>query len=381
MKPTVINDLDTLAKIETAISAINVNAGAALQPKKGRINKRKGAMYDASRLQLLVTWARRTQDPYLCFDAANNMQSVLSDLCDYAPGIAALRLSNGVRIGDEVVRRPEALQGATDKMQKTDDGKLSHIIKGRSIDMTCVSGAQLQYLSPLFSARSSEAVKDAEGMHGLLRELNVQINKIDSKLVPESFLKACSVFTSELFANTQEHATRDQCGVPYSSHVEGFIISFDYGTIGRLLNSDFQGHEKLKHFWNRETKLSSGDSKNSLRCLQLSFFDSGPGFASRATGMETTQLDRSAEREKLIECLRKNFTTKHQIGAGQGLPGVLSALNEIGGLIRIRSGRHSIFNCFEAKKEADIFNFDNWTDQPLDAVAGAVISIIVPLRK
>ena len=380
MKPIIIAELETLSDIETAIVAINANAGAALQVSKNSVNKRKGAMHDASRLQLLVTWARATENPYLHFHTANNLESVIAELCGYAPGITALRLSEGVKIGDQVVTRRVALQGAADKMKNTDDLELLKIIKGRSIDMTSVSGAQRQYLRPLFSERSSKAVKDAEGMYSLLQELNDKINQTDKNLVPESFLKACSIFTSELFENTQEHATHDQVGAPYSAHVEGFIISWLQMDEDQFI-SDFQGHEKLKYFWNREVKLSRNSSKKSLRCLQLSFFDSGPGFASRATGMETNQLDRLQEREKLLACLQKNFTTKKQTGAGQGLPGVLTALNEIGGLIRIRSGRHSIFNCFEPNKEANIFEFEDWTDQPLAAVAGSVISLIVPLRK
>lgn len=380
MKPTVIADLNTLNDTEAAISAVNANAGAALQIPKDSVKKYRGAMHDASRLQLFVTWARATQDPYLHFHKANKLEYVLSDLCAYAPGIAALRLCEGVQVGGQKIPRRIALQGAADKMLETDAGNLTKIINGRSIDMTCVSGASIQYLRPLFSARNPEAVKDKDGMHVLLQTLFEQINQNDKGLVPENFVKACSIFTSELFHNTQEHATRDHTGKPYDAHVEGLIISW-ITMDERMFGADFQGHDRLKHFWDKEITPSSDGKAKALRCLQLSFFDSGPGFASRATGLETTQMDRQKERGELINCLRKNTTTKKQVGAGQGLPGVLAELKAVGGLIRIRSGRHSVFNCFALGEDEDLFNFSDWTDQPLDAAAGVTISLIVPLRR
>ena len=119
---------------------------------------------------------------------------------------------------------------------------------------------------------------------------------------------------------------------------------------------------------------------SSMRCLQLSFFDSGPGFASRATGKRTRELARGEERNVLIQCLQKNFTTKQQTGAGQGIPAVLNALRDIGGLIRIRSGRHAIFNCFGIDESNQLFEFDDWSPEELAEVAGSVITIIIPLR-
>lgn len=380
MNPIVITDLDTLIDIEASISTVNANTEAALQIPKDSVKKYRGAMHDSSRLQFLITWARATQDPRLHFHKENKLESVLTDLCAYAPGIAALRLCDGVIVGEHAVARRIALRGAAGKMQETDAGNFNKVINGRSIDMTCVSGATLQYLRPLFSARSPEAVKDAEGMHALMQKLFIQINQNDKDLIPDRFVKACSIFTSELFRNTQEHATKDHAGKPYDAHVEGLIISW-ITMDERLFGADFHGHDRLRQFWDREATPSSDGRTKALRCLQLSFFDSGPGFASRATGLKTTQLDLDQEREELINCLRKNTTTKRQVGAGQGLPGVLAELKALGGLIRIRSGRHSVFNCFSLGEEGDIFNFSDWTERSLGAAEGVALSLIVPLRK
>lgn len=383
MDPIVLSDLKTLAEVEEGLRSIHKQRGAALQVKGDAVNKRNGALHDAARLQLFVTWARAAKDKTIHFHASNSIDAVVEKLCDYAPGIAALRMAEGVQVAEQFIDRREALRQARAKMQSTDDEDLGSIIKGRCIDMTCVSGMRLQYLAPLFSFRSPDASKDAGGMLALFRKLFIRIGHQDQELVPDSFLKAVGIFASELFRNTQEHATSNYRHVDYIAHVEGFISS--WGVIEeRLFKADFEGHPKLRKFWSRESLVSreafSEPGMSSMRCLQLSFFDSGPGFASRATGKRTRELARGEERNVLIQCLQKNFTTKQQTGAGQGIPAVLNALRDIGGLIRIRSGRHAIFNCFGIDESNQLFEFDDWSPEELAEVAGSVITIIIPLR-
>jgi hypothetical protein len=379
MDPLVLTEFSTIADTERALHAFADSASDGLQLQKQMINKRHGAIYDTARLQTLVTWARSTPRPYLQFHQSNTIDNVLEDLGDYAPGIAALRLADEVRVGSYVISRREALARAVSKMQATDALNLPAMIKGRSIDMTCVSGAQVQYLRPLFFARRPQAVRRSEDMHQLLRQLSGYINKDDADLVPDTILRALGIYVSELFSNTQEHATVDEAGIPYAAHVEGMIVSWnqldeeDYA-------KDFTGHHRLKQFWEEESTLRS-DRSRALRCLQLSFFDSGPGFAARAIGRPTTEMDLEAERSALLHCLKKNTTSKKQVGAGQGLPGVLTELSRTGGLIRIRSGRHALFNVFGSNTSTDLYDFSDWTAGALAPASGAVVSLIIPLRK
>lgn len=379
MESLVLTEFLRFADIERALNQIVELSPEGLQLPKQVINKRRGAMHDAARLQAIVTWARRTPRPYLQFHTSNNIDSLLPDLAGYAPGIVALRLAEEVRIGSEIVSRRDALAYAAAKMQATDALDLKSMIKGRVIDMTCVSGAQVQYLRPLFSARRPQAVRRSDDMHQLLRYISDYINKDDAGLVPDTMLRALGVYVSELFSNTQEHATVDERGIPYAAHVEGMIISWDQ-LDEQTYSEDFLSHPRLREFWENESTLR-GDGTRALRCLQLSFFDSGPGFASRATGTATADLDLITERTVLLRCLEQNTTSKRQVGAGLGLPGVLKELSRSGGLIRIRSGRHSIFNVFGNTSSAEMHEFSDWTSEPLAPVEGAVVSLIIPLRK
>lgn len=294
-------------------------------------------MHDAARLQMLVTWARHSENSYLHFHKENEVAKVLEELCGYSVGIAAIRLSKGITVGDIKVSRREAIAPAAERMHATDNEEFSRIIKGRVIDMICVSGSSMQYLKPLFSADGT--VKDKSEMPRLMRKLSNVVNTYDKDLVPDSLVKACGIFASELFTNTQQHALSDWQGKPLTAHVEGMFVSWDQ-IDERLYASDFQGHDRLKAFWDRDLSTSGAQITNTNpRCLQISFFDSGPGFASRAQSQRTMSMTLNDERQALIDCLKKNVTTKKNNSAGQGLPNVLAELRNIGGLIRIRSGR------------------------------------------
>ena len=213
----------------------------------------------------------------------------------------------------------------------------------------------------------------------MLRTLSSYVAKSDSERIPEAFLQSCAVFASELMKNTQEHATRDCFGNPYLEHTEGLIVSWI--DMDQQFAADFQGHPLLKNLWERETKADKSGRGGSLRCLQLSFFDTGPGFAARATGVPTSELSTEQERGALLQCLQKNNSTKSQIGAGNGIPDVIEVLREIGGMISIRSGWLFVFNSFQPNDTRELFDFADWHTNDLAEVVGAVVTLLVPIRK
>ncbi|WP_137891146.1 hypothetical protein [Ramlibacter sp. 2FC] len=380
MDPLILADGWTLESIEQSMHRVVASGGAPLQVNKDFVGRRKGALHDAARLQLLATWARLAKERRLQYHAANQVQSILGELCDYAPGIAALRLCEGITVGEQFIPRRAALEPAAEKMAWTDQLLWGRIIRGRTIDFTCVSGSKVQYLRPLFTVRNTRAVKRKEGMFLVLRALSDFVAKSDADHIPHTFLKSCAVFASELMKNTQEHATRDHAGQPYLEHVEGLIISWQE-MLEESFKGDFAGHPRLKEFWEREQAPVRAGATTALRCLQLSFFDTGPGFASRTTGKILSGLSPEDERKALLDSLKKNASTKNEAGAGNGLPDVLEALREVGGLMTIRSGRLNLFNAFTPGEERDLFEFDDWAARDLAPAVGSVVSLLLPIRR
>lgn len=380
MPPLVLDDGWTLNDIEESLQRIAASEGAPLQVTKEFVARRKGATHDAARLQLLATWARLARERHLYYHSANQVHAVLEELCDYAPGIVALRLCEGVKVGDELIGRREALKPAVRKMTYSDQLQWNQVIKGRTIDFTCVSGSKVQYLRPLFTARNSRAVKGKAEMFQVLWALSENVMKADTGRIDEKFIAACAVFACELVKNTQEHATRDHRNQPFLEHAEGLIVSWQQMP-EESYKADFEGHPRLREFWERESVPVRDGEARALRCLQLSFFDTGPGFASRATGKDVRELSITDERVAFLRCLQKNASTKHEAGSGNGLPDVLEALREVGGLMSIRSGRLNMFNAFTPGDERGLFAFDDWSPRQLAPVTGAVVSLLVPIRR
>lgn len=342
------------------------------------LKSRHGPMHDASRLQMLVTLARRRlESDFLDIHPNASEEAAIESVCGYAPGIAAVRIAKGIRLGEITINRRDTLKAAAEKMQATDAEKFEKVIRGRTLDLICVSGSKVQYLRPLFSAHGivKEHAEMSETMHTLARIINQQ----SQERVPESLLSSLGLFSTELIKNTQEHAISDHTGKPYLAHVEGMI--FGWTRLNeKLFFEDFSGNTKLKKYWNDES-YTTESGVSSLRFFEVSYFDSGPGLVSRFTGRPIGEMSLEEERAFLMKCLKHKTTSKPQDAAGEGLPSVLRELKKVGGLIRIRSGRLSIFNAFSTENtQSELFDFEDWSSTPLAAAEGAVISILVPLR-
>lgn len=380
MDPVPLSDDWSLAGLEDSLIRIAESERAPLKLNREFVGGRRGALHDAARLQVLATWARRAAERKVVYHQANVPTAVLEELCDFAPGIALLRLSDEVAIGDRVVRRRDALEPAADKMVWSDQALWSRIIKGRTIDFTCVSGSKVQYLRPLFTVRNTRAVKRKEGMFLTLQSLAGAVAQADAGAIPAHFLQACAIFASELLKNTQEHATSDFDYQEYLAHVEGLIVSWQE-MASTAYKADFQGHPRLQQFWQREEVLVRGGNDTALRCLQLSFFDTGPGFASRFARKPASEMSLDAERQALLSAIERNASTKRETGSGNGFPEVLAALRDVGGLISVRSGKLHLFNAFVPGDDRDLFEFSDWSTKALAAVEGAVVSVLLPIRR
>lgn len=341
------------------------------------LEARHSPMHDASRLQMVVTLARqKLEDDYLDIHPNTPELNALQAVCDYSPGIAGVLLSKGIRLGSKEIDRRDVFPFAAERMKAIDAQDFDQVVKGRCIDLLCVGGSKIQYLKPLFASRGKAKEKDE--MAPLMRKLVDRTTQQSRAGVPESLIDALALFSAELIQNTQDHAVKDHTGRPYLSHVEGMLVGWTrfYDSI---FKDDFSGHPELKKYWDDEAARTDTGLK-SLRAFEVSYFDSGPGLVSRYTGKLVQEMSLNDERLALMQCLQHKSTSKSQTAAGEGLPSVLQELRQIGGLMRIRTGRLSMFNAFTPGDNRDLFAFNDWTETSLSPAQGAVISILVPLR-
>lgn len=369
----------SLNAIEGVLREVRASPGQDLPVTKDYASKRHGPLRDAARLQLLATWARTSPGKRLVFSAQNSTASVLDEWCEYAPGLVGLRMSEGIIVGEQPIERRDALVPALSKMEHTSQLELRSIVRGRVVDFPCVSGADRQYLSALFTEKDPRAVKGKQAMFEELMRLSVFVAQTDRVNIDPSFMDACALFSTELMKNTQEHAIADARGKPYLAHVEGLILGWNEMS-ARVFRDDFTGHPDLNAFWERE-EVELGQGDRGLRSIQISFFDTGPGFVGRLLGADSENLGIEEEREIVLAGLRKHATSKRETGAGNGIPEVLAKLRQIGGLITIRTGRLRIFRAFSPGEDADLFDFKDWSASRLSEAAGAVVTIIMPIRR
>ncbi|MFG0928754.1 hypothetical protein ACF8SB_24080 [Pseudomonas sp. CJQ_8] len=379
LKPINLGKTRTLKDIEAAIRKICDSQGERFLIQADMLSARHGAMHDAARLQLIVTLARQQlQSDYLDFNPQADAQALLHNLANCSPGIAALRLSKGIRLGEQTFNRREVFQESVERMQAMDAGRYEDVVSGRVVDLICVAGSKVQHLRPLFSAEGK--VKPASEMTTEMRRLIDFVNKQSGRTsVPDSLLESLGLLCSELVSNTQEHATSDHLGHPYFAHVEGVMVGWKR-LEDEIFAEDFDGSEDLRRYWQRESSTTD-NNKTSLRALHISFFDSGPGFASRFSGRRVQEMSLQEERDYLLKCLQPRQSSKTLDAAGIGLPAILNELRKVGGLIRIRSGRLCIYNQFEENDQhRNPDDFRDWDTTDLAPVAGAVVTIMIPLR-
>lgn len=379
MKPSTLGKTRTLREIEAAIRKICDHPQDRFLIRADMLSARRGAMHDAARLQLIVTLARQQlQSDYLDFNPKADVQSLLHNLGNCSPGIAAVRLSKGIRLGEQTINRREIFQQSVERMQAMDAGRYEDVVNGRVVDLICVAGSKVQHLRPLF--RAADQLKPPSEMAAEMRRLIEFVNKQSGRnSVPESLIESLGLFCTELLSNTQEHATSDHLGLPYVAHVEGMMVGWKR-LEDEIFAEDFEGSEDLKRYWQRESSTTD-NNKTSLRALHISFFDSGPGFASRMSGRVVHDMSLEDERGYLLKCLQPRQSSKMLDAAGIGLPAILTELRRVGGLIRIRSGRLCIYNQFEENdRQRDLGDFRDWDNAALAPVAGAVVTLMIPLR-
>jgi hypothetical protein len=376
----------SLPELEAELAKIHGARGWDLSISPTLLSKRRGAFHDAAVLQVLITWARLNPSARLKLSSRNQgipMERLLVESCDYSVGIATLAIAPIILVDGVEIPRSTSLLSAASRMDNAFEGRYEELVKGRCVDLLCVSGAKRQFVKPLFDGPNKDLLKDKFSLKTTVRGLAMKAHPRAAEFLSDSVIKALATFTHELFENTQDHAISDLGLKKYRRHVEGLFVSNVTWTDDSASN-DFFSNAPLRDYWATLATIQS-TNREGVSGICFSFIDSGPGMAARMSGQEHFSMEIEQEREALLSCLNLRSTTKAESGAGGGLTEVLNELSDLHGLIRIRSGRLSIFKAFSpsAPVQEPHEGFQNWFEnrESLAAVAGTLISIFIPLSK
>jgi hypothetical protein len=185
----------------------------------------------------------------------------------------------------------------------------------------------------------------------------------------------------EIFENTDEHATRDINGNALNKSIRGFFARHHWLSQHETVALT-AGYPALKRFCDAMPATSS-DARRQL--IELSVFDSGPGFAQRLTNKPLSTLSTKEEFDAVQHCFRGGITTKIHSGHGIGLKYVVRLLRQKKGFLRLRTGRLSLFadlsspTAMDAEGPPSLRDASDGDIRRVSPVQGTLLSLLIPL--
>lgn len=346
-----------------------------------------------SLLQVISTWSRsipETDSVLLTHAQAPHAEQTIANLVETLPGLVSVLMSAQVVARDgKTSMLATAYEEARQRIEAMDAGRFRDTARGAATTLLCADQTTKRALQPFYHSTTSGGahIRGESDFVDLARDLMLaalgDARKHDFEFKD---VEAVGVMLRELFANTHYHARTDAAGRPYRRSVRGAHFA------QHALDEDEKvsgGFPPLQEYL--ASVIARPRRAARAKLLEISVFDSGPGYAARAAGRpidEDVPLER--EYELVRNCLLRNVSTRMQDGAGIGLPRMLSRLKGRGGFVRLRTGRLSLFRSFAGEHESSLVDADydledagaaaaGFTRHP--PAAGAVVTLLFPIGR
>lgn len=349
----------------------------------------RGASGEASFVQFLNSWGNRSASTRLIMGGQLAPHEYAERLAERLPGqVAAILCTSAVRskLDGDFAR---LIKGFSERKLLTNyySRRISREnITGRTISILCADTAGYGEPRTVYEEdlRGGFQVKDVLGFvpiieqafTSLIPDVNHRKLTVDSR-----FMNASASLLYELFSNTHYHARSNFDGTPLKSSCRGFQLRV-LEAADRPLIDAAAGYEPLARYIDQLPQLEQAHRQ----LLEISVFDSGPGFAQQMTKTPLEGISVAREREAVEYCFEKGATTKSHTRYGQGLPQVISLLRERHGFLRLRTGRLSLSRDLSLERGWDrqrIPQFESWAPANRDSLApaqGACLTVLMPLQ-
>lgn len=347
----------------------------------GDIPERIGV--DVSLLQMLMTWSQKQLTPELrtrgmLFDDA---EAGLAKLCDNVVGLSALTLSKSIISWDQKDVRSQAHTKASEQVDEMVE-ESAKFQRGYSFAVLCFDGTSKPHPRNLYYANGE--VLSARDLKALFTKLlkRTESNSARRERIEEVATRLGTILF-ETFRNTHQWARTSVDGVPIRRGVRGLLIR-RYRQHPSVPGSGLEArHEQdapladflAKHF----SQTESGG------VLELSVFDGGPGLVRRSRDIsDLTSLSLEEERAACLACFDKHKTSSGMPHRGIGLYASMRELHRLGGFMRLRTGRMSLYRNFKDDPflEGAPASLKDWpmhAGQANADVAGTVLTFILPI--
>lgn len=338
---------------------------------------------DVSLLQLLMSWSQKQSTPSLRVRGASlkDAEPALDKLCDNVVGLSALTLSKTISSWDEHDIRSQAHVKAGQQVAEMVEQR-AKFQRGSSFAVLCFDGTSKRFPRNLYYA-NGEVLSRRDLKALFTKRLKLAEGNDARRDRIEEVATRLGTILFETFRNTHQWARTTVDGVPIRRSVRGLLIRRYRQTPSSPGPGLEARHEQdapmAKFIASHIAQAESGG------VLELSVFDGGPGLVRRSRGIsDLSSLSLEEERAACVACFDKHNTSSGMPHRGIGLYASLRELDRLGGFLRLRTGRMSLYRNFhdERFQEGAPTSLSNWPNQDgrLTAdVAGTVLTFILPI--
>ncbi|MDV6348824.1 ATP-binding protein [Nitrosomonas sp. Is35] len=284
------------------------------------------------------------------------------------------------------LKKSEVLAQAASYIEAMQTSKLRETMNARGAILACFAGARNEFLIPLYERPDVQGLRGIRDFELLTQRLIKCCAPSTLRYLPETHIQTISLLIRELFENTNDHATTDECGREYCwdyPNVRSIVAKYiafnpkDTGSINALSDAP--------HHMFYQKALLDYTATRIIDFLEVTVIDSGPGIAKRWLShidpnacAENILID---EEEKLVrEAFKLGKTTKNIRGTGVGLDTVIKSLVKLKAFLQLRTGRLCLYQNFSdsSKQEFAPSHLLN-NRKKLSRTVGTSFSILIPL--
>jgi hypothetical protein len=372
---------ETIQSVERHLVCLQESAGDVQVWLPSDIPERIGV--DVSLLQLLMTWSQKQAVPSLRTHGLllDNAGTGLTKACDNVVGLTAVTLSRSIVSWDQKDIRSQAHAKASQQVDEMVEER-AEFQRGESFAVLCFDGTSKPHPRNLYYANGEVlSTRDLKAL--LIRRLSLAESSRARRERIEKVATRLGTILFETFRNTHQWARTTADGVPIRMGVRGLLIR-RYRQHPASPDSGLEvRHEQDAPLADFLAKRLDGSESGGV--LELSVFDGGPGLVrrSRCTS-DLAALSLADERAACLACFNKHNTSSGMPHRGIGLYASMRELDQMGGFLRLRTGRMSLYRNFhdEPFQEGTPASLADWPiqeGQPNADVAGTVLTFILPI--
>lgn len=257
-------------------------------------------------------------------------------------------------------------------------------MKGQTFLALCADHFGLGTPHDLYDELSPQefVVKSANGFEALSRKIVKAVSPADTKsILTPDFTEAVGGILRELVLNTHQYAKTDINDSDLDISLRGVFARLHHLDMQRMGVISERVAPLALYFRNL---IFAAGGNNERKLLEISVFDSGPGYASRLLKKTLSELSPEAEHQAVIDCFTKHRSSKKSPHRGNGLSLVVDLLRKMHGFLQIRTGRVSLYvdpNDAQSRSSLElrpIFSEDP-SILPLAPAQGVCVSILLPI--